>query len=146
MPIQDKAAFRCRNCGELEHAGHAAENSLPHACSVCGSGVVLHPKIQRLSQELADPKCTPARRVAIAAEMLALARAGDAEKQLVAENWEVLADATDARLKELGLSRGQVEKHAPWPKKESPDRPPQHIAAMTSSGVVAQDGVVGRKS
>lgn len=44
MPIQDKAAFRCKNCGHLEAAEHAGENALPHACSVCGAGVTFTPQ------------------------------------------------------------------------------------------------------
>jgi hypothetical protein len=44
-----------------------------------------------------------------AAMRVAMANPG---KNAHPENWEVLADATDTRLKELGLVRGQVEKHS----------------------------------
>jgi hypothetical protein len=43
MPYTDKPAFRCRKCSHLEAAGHAGEEILPHACSVCGSGVTFNP-------------------------------------------------------------------------------------------------------
>lgn len=31
---------RCKNCGRLETGDHAGINAIPHACRVCGSGVI----------------------------------------------------------------------------------------------------------
>lgn len=37
-------AFRCHTCGHLHTAEHAGEETIPAACSVCGSGVKFCPK------------------------------------------------------------------------------------------------------
>lgn len=37
-------AFRCKNCGRLEHGDNAGENVVPHSCTVCGHGVSFHPQ------------------------------------------------------------------------------------------------------
>lgn len=52
IAADDKAAFRCKECGHLEDSGSAGENALPHACSVCGSGVKFNP---RTGVKTADP-------------------------------------------------------------------------------------------
>lgn len=95
------AAFRCRNCGHLEDAGHAGDNELPHACSVCGAGVIHKPRLQQLSAELGDPNCSPERRVAIAKELSSL---GDERKQLIPSNWEVLVEHSGTGVPILGTT------------------------------------------
>lgn len=102
MPFTDKPAFRCKACGHLEAAEHAGEHDLPHACSVCGSGVCLSPRTKALADELASPNCTAERRMAIAAQ-LGKIQSGTEAKEFDPANWEVLADCTPDRLKELGL-------------------------------------------
>lgn len=85
------AAFRCRNCGHLEDSGHAGENMVPHACSVCGAGVILKPRLTQLSAELGNPACSEERRIAIAKELTTL---GNEPKQLDPSNWEVIGEHT----------------------------------------------------
>jgi hypothetical protein len=57
-------AFRCKNCGYLCHGEVAGQNSLPHACTVCGCGVRFTETGLKVHQRdnwevLAD--CTPER-------------------------------------------------------------------------------------
>lgn len=103
-------SFRCRKCGHFEPSGHAAESPQPHACSVCGGGVVF----------TAEP-------VKVLAELKAKYPDHNFKEYPVVPgikkiidhtNWEILHDATDARLEELGLKREQVEKHLAGPTTE----------------------------
>lgn len=126
-------AFRCKSCGRIESADAAGECQHPHACSVCGAGVILNPKTKALAGELADPNTTVERRVAIAAELLQLANTGDNTKLIHADNWEHLCDATDERLAELGLSRSDVVKHTPVPSQMN--RSPQNLVRTATEGV-----------
>lgn len=111
MPYEKKPAFRCKTCGHLESAEHAGENDVPHACSQCGAGVLHNPRLVELSQELASPETTKERRNAIALEIPRVATSGAGEKRVDPDNWEVLADATKKRLKELGIADTGVTKH-----------------------------------
>lgn len=102
-------AFRCKQCGRLHEAEHAGDNELPHACQVCGEGVRHGPDFRGLAEELCKPDLPAERRKQIADHL----RAGhnDTTKTLVQSNWEVLSDCTPERLKELGLTKGQVKRH-----------------------------------
>lgn len=106
-------AFRCKTCGRLEHAEHAGENLLPHACSVCGSGVKHAPAVEAIAEELGKPDLTAERRLQLAAELSSIAKAGPGAKTYDSDNWEVLADATPERLTELGIPHNKVTKHKP---------------------------------
>lgn len=55
-------------------------------------------------------------------------------KRVVTDNWEHLCMADDARLKELGLTRDQVEEHTPAKAPAPPDRPPRHVEARAGDG------------
>lgn len=146
--MSDLWAFRCKNCGRLETSDHAAEGEYPHACRVCGAGVVFrHAELAAmLTREGADIP-------ALAAE---IARCDPATKRLVPENWEVLADAPPERLAELGLSPDRVEAHEPWPRGEVPEHhrgrhfgvpaaqalppgPPRAVAAEAREGAATRD-------
>lgn len=59
-------------------------------------------------------------------------------KSAVPENWECLADATEERLAELGLTLDDVEPHTPWPR--GVNRDPQHIHVTVSDGAGTEDG------
>jgi phage FluMu protein Com len=110
-----QAAFRCKNCGHLVHAEHAGENELPHACPVCKAGVafVLEEPAQKradaIMAELTNPGLDREKGIALARELSALPR----KKALQPDNWEVLAQATPERLKELGLDECDVCAHQP---------------------------------
>lgn len=41
--MPESYAFRCKNCGHLEHAGHAGERDVPLTCRVCRRGVKYNP-------------------------------------------------------------------------------------------------------
>jgi hypothetical protein len=60
-------------------------------------------------------------------------------KQLVKENWDILHEATDTWLKELGLNRSQVCKHTPTPKTPNPD--PKQINVRVSETTASKDRV-----
>ncbi len=123
-------AFRCKNCGHLEPAAHAGECALPHACSVCGAGVTFGPekkKVEELLQGFADK--TPAETAEALMKLMA-----NPDKKAQPDNWEVLHDAQDARLTELGLTRADVVKHTPAP--PSGNRPPQVL--VRDAGDAAQ--------
>jgi hypothetical protein len=141
-------AFRCKSCGRLETSDHAAEGEVPHACRVCGAGVVFrHAELAAmLTQEGADIP-------ALAAD---IARCDPATKRLVPDNWEVLADAPPERLAELGLAPEQVASHEPWPRGEVPEHhrerhfgvpaarapapgPPRAVAAEAREGAASRD-------
>src|SRR3954451_443794 len=98
--MSDIWSFRCKNCGRLETSDHAAEGEFPHACRVCGAGVVF--RHAELAAALTEPGAD------IPALAGQIARCDPATKRLVPENWEVLADAPPERLAELGLSPEQV--------------------------------------
>jgi len=102
MPCKDKPAFRCKSCGHLEAAEHAGDHAVPHACSVCGAGVCLSPRTKKIADELASPNCSVERRQALAAELAKL-QPGTETKEFDPANWEVLADCTPERLKEIGV-------------------------------------------
>jgi hypothetical protein len=126
-------AFRCKVCGRLHEAGHAGDNELPHACQVCGAGVVF--RHAELAEELKKPGLTPERIVAIANE---IGKCDPASKRLVPENWEVLADATPQRLQELGLTPEVVAQHVPAVTKESAKKP-QAITVQAVERLTTQD-------
>lgn len=109
MPHQGNPVFRCKTCGHLESAEHAGEDHLPHACSVCGNGVIFaqsredviakHPPATVLSAEEFEDRVVLAPPWGV--------------KFLVFENWEVLADATPERHEELGVDLATVTRHEP---------------------------------
>jgi hypothetical protein len=146
-------AFRCKSCGRLETSDHAAEGETPHACSVCGAGVVFwHAE---LAAKLTEPGADIP---ALAAE---IAKCDPATKRLDPGNWEVLADAAPERLAELGLAPEQVEAHEPWPRGEVPEHhrarhfgvppgqaqsggPPRAAAAVEAREGVGTQDMAGR--
>ena len=101
-------AFRCKACGHLHHAGHAGDNALPHACCVCGSGVVLGMDPADMHAILTDPDLSEEQKVE---RIETLARRSQGAKKYVPENWEVLAGCDDKTLAKYGLTRDQVTKH-----------------------------------
>jgi hypothetical protein len=146
--MSDRFAFRCKNCGRLETSDHAAEGEFPHACRVCGAGVVF--RHAELAAMLTEPGADVP---ALAAQ---IARCDPATKRLVPENWEVLADAPPERLAELGLTPEQVTAHEPWPRGQVPEHHrerhfgvpaaqapagtgPRHVAAEAREGAGTRD-------
>lgn len=134
MAFTTHAAFRCKNCGHIESADAAGENDLPHACSCCGAGVVHAPHMKKLSEELARPDCTVERRLQIAKELV---KVNNDPKVLDPSNWECLCDMPPERLKELGLKKEQVVKHAP--KVKTAPKLDRTVAVHAEEKVKAQD-------
>jgi hypothetical protein len=91
-------AFRCKNCGRIEHAEHAGENDVPHACTVCGKGVTFTADADLAEQARKDKKQV-------------IEPMPGYFKIIDTENWEVLADAKPDRLKQLGIEPKHVVKH-----------------------------------
>lgn len=55
-------------------------------------------------------------------------------------NWEVLADASDERLADLGVSRDDVGAHEPWKVGETAEaRAPRRVEAGASDGPKSAD-------
>ncbi len=117
-------AFRCKNCGYLESAAHAGESPIPHACRVCKMGVVFAATAEDvLKHEHCRPHAEALKKCHAAGDLhkhhlqggrhVPLPAGIPASKYLIHENWEVLADADDARLTELNLSRNDVVRHTP---------------------------------
>jgi hypothetical protein len=102
-------AFRCKTCGHLHTSDYAGESSHPHSCAVCGSGVIFTTEPDKKRLELqARPGCEKH-----VYDSIPVVNKIGLHKLLDHANWEVLADASDERLKELELTREQVEKHVP---------------------------------
>jgi hypothetical protein len=151
--MSDRFAFRCRACGRLHTSDHAAEGETPHACSVCGAGVVF--RHAELAAKLTEPGADVP---ALAAE---IARCDPATKRLDPGNWEVLADAPPERLAELGLASEQVAAHEPWPKGQVPEHhlarhfgvppaagaagPPRAVAVEAHEGAGTRDVAGGER-
>lgn len=105
----EPVAFRCVSCGHLIRAASAGEDYVPHACDVCGRGVIFardeadvraqHPPAGTLSDEEFQDRL--------------ILNPPWGVKFLIYENWEVLAHADDARLEELGIAREAVAAHNP---------------------------------
>jgi DNA-directed RNA polymerase subunit RPC12/RpoP len=111
-PAGKTPAFRCKKCGFLEVAEQAGENELPHACPVCGGGVVINPRAQELARKLADPETSNSLRQSLTSEFVRVSQAEAGTKVLDPDNWEVLADLPETRLKKMGLSKKQVVRHS----------------------------------
>lgn len=132
-----RAAFRCVNCGHLVPPEHAGENERPHACPVCGRGVTFQidpsakDDLDRILREMADPG---ADRVRLLEQLTALPR----EKVYHPENWEVLAEADDARLEDLGLVPDDVCEHEP--EKITTPRQGRFFKAEADDGAGSDDG------
>ena len=58
-------------------------------------------------------------------------------KQLDPKNWEVLADVTPARLKELGLTTKDIERYTP--QSAAPNPSPGHTTASIGDGPGTKD-------
>lgn len=112
MPHNGEPAFRCKTCGHLEHAGHAGENAVPHACSVCGAGISYGPEKQKMEHIISEAGKgrNPAELMEELRRLLA-----NPNKAADPDNWEVLADAPPERLKELGLGDVRIIRHEGHP-------------------------------
>ncbi len=127
-----KISFRCKTCGHLEPATHAGDQTVPHACSVCGCGVRFGGDHAAFAAALRAAKTD--------AEIKSLCDAHSRQgtiKTLVPDNWEVLADAKPERLKELGLTAAEVERHVPANLSEPTLG--RHIAANAVDGTGVKD-------
>lgn len=108
-------AFRCKRCGHFITSEHAGENLLPHACSACSGGVseVISAdnkkRCDAIIAKLGKADTPDAERLSLAMKLSRLPR----EKVYHSDNWEVLADVTPERLKELELEDHHVVAHAP---------------------------------
>ncbi len=60
-------------------------------------------------------------------------------KTLNKDNWDVLADMTDAALSKIGLTRNDVEKHTPLPATNS--GPPKNISVHAADGIKISEKV-----
>jgi hypothetical protein len=131
-----KHAFRCKNCGRLEHADHAGDNELPHSCRVCGAGVTIGFDPLSLHKELVA--LVPAGQSLTEEEIRAAALKLYAKlnslppKTFQPGNWEVLADATPERLAALGLKHDHVSRHKPVLK---PAQDPKNVFRSVTDGV-----------
>lgn len=136
-------AFRCKQCGRLHTSDHAAEAPHPHACSVCGGGVIF--KHQELADEL--DAALEAGDKDRAKELVAQIRGCDpAAKKLLPDNWEVLADAEPERLKELGLEPEHAVKHAAWSKEDGIERDPVHLTREAAEANATSNGPAAAKA
>jgi predicted RNA-binding Zn-ribbon protein involved in translation (DUF1610 family) len=142
--VVHKAAFRCKNCGQLVRGEHAGENLLPHACPVCKAGVTLaidpsaKARFDEIVKELGDINTAPQRRDVLARELADLPR----EKLYHEDNWEVLADCDGKRLKELGLKPEHVGKYEP--KVITKPRQGRVVRAEAADGPAVSDGAKGK--
>src|ERR1019366_1577344 len=98
-------------------------------------GVTHDPEMERLGKELTT--CNDARKLEIALQLTS-GRRQVGPKTFQPENWEVLADATPERLKELNLEPAEVERHVPAPSTES-GRPAQHTSVTAADGTGTKD-------
>lgn len=129
-------AFRCKSCGRLHHAEHAGDNEVPHSCTVCGSGVTWNAPAVKIAQSIANPDLTDAQRKQMASDLERALK--NQEKGYDPSNWEVLHDATDERLAELGINRAHVVRHVPT----SPSQPnpnPQNLSLHTTEPPTIKD-------
>lgn len=146
MPCKDKAAFRCKTCGHLEGPEAAGENHVPHACSVCGSGITLNPTTSQLATELCDPSITTERRLQIASQLQQIARTGENQKHANPDNWEVLHDCDDHRLGELGLVRSGVCQHSHYEDEQGNKQTPKTVKAGPVVGRTITMSIAGQET
>lgn len=106
--MSDKKAFRCKNCGFLHTVGDAGENEYPHSCRVCGKGVTHSMLHHEIDQMIAKNDHQGLAKLAGQVQRKEI-NVNDQTKTVYPDNWEILADASPARLKELGLAKDQVE-------------------------------------
>ena len=132
-----KVAFRCKSCGRLHTSDDAGEANHPGACSVCGAGVIFGQGHDEFAKAIVDPKLSHEQRTEMARKF-----SGKATKWThVPENWEILADANDARLAELGLKKEDVEKHVPLAPGQI-TRPPHEIIVVGGEAPLVKDKAV----
>lgn len=138
-----KYAFRCKSCGRLETSEQAAELEHPAACRVCGGGRELgtaHKEmVSQIHSELVNSKLSKDKLQEIVGRM---------SKNLVGSptlsltNWEILAECSSKRLKELGLTTSDVEKHTPWKRGEVPQEyKPRHFMIVAEDNAGVEDKV-----
>ena len=130
-------AFRCKKCGHLHEGCVAGEQSLPISCSVCHAGVTIGGTLKSLAAKMATPGLSDAERQSIAVE---ISKINAMEHTFQPDVWEVLADATPARLAELQLTPDQVERYTPAPAVPA-TRGPQAVALNAGDGVKVQSKV-----
>ena len=116
-----KHCFRCKNCGHLEHSGHAGERTVPLKCRVCKKGVVsVNQEMDVPEQQNRDnlKKACPdlfeglndmevgQRWLRLGHNMVAFADHS---------NWQILADMTAEELKAIDhtLCPEHCERHTP---------------------------------
>lgn len=121
--VHPTRAFRCKSCGHLSQAEHAGENDVPHACRVCGKGVT-HTGDKNIAE------------AAKALGKIVLEPMPNYYKIVDNDNWEVLADCTPERLKELGIEPEHVTKHCG---EEFKERQAKLVAAAATDGIGAKD-------
>jgi hypothetical protein len=134
-----KKAFRCKTCGFLTHANHAGEQAVPYACQVCHAGVEFNAQDVEVRDAIKD-KLIIAARAGDSAAMNGLIRQLHnipLKKTFNPDNWEVLADAKPERLKQIGLSTSDVERHVPAKKGEN--REPKNISAVAVDATAVKD-------
>lgn len=137
-----KYAFRCKNCGHLMSAGTAGENQFPHACSVCGKGVTHSELHHEIDRALARRDSDGLDKIADKIQNRQI-DVNDQTKTVYPSNWEILEEVTPARLKELGLTKDEVE--APPPEAQAaPGEESQKVVGRPFR-VFAEEGVSGKE-
>lgn len=101
-----KYAFRCKNCGRLEGSAAAGECEHPHACRVCGAGVVMTMNHPNTLMALADQHGAHV-------EFKSMPVGAGIHKVIDHTPWEILAECDAERLAEIGLGYDDVEEHVP---------------------------------
>lgn len=142
-----KYSFRCKNCGHLEGGDAAAESTHPHACRVCGRGIIFamtpedalkHEHAQSHKEALAKiapNHLTDENNYPIGGRVCKLPFG---VKFVMYENWETLWDAKPERLKELGLTLEEIKEHVPWEKKGN-NPTPKSTSVEATENLAATD-------
>lgn len=102
-------SFRCKHCSHLSSSENAGECAHPHACQVCGRGVVF--ERDKIADAMMKDGITKEELIALANK---LRTTDPAAKEIDPSNWEHLHECSPERLKELGIEAHQVKKHQPF--------------------------------
>lgn len=132
VPGTESVAFRCKTCGCLHTSAYAGAADHPHACRICDEGIRYFPSLITATEEmrkvLDDPTYQAIDGVNCRFIGPRLYKVWDRSA------WEVLHDATDERLTELGLDRKCVAKHVPGNSGVANVGPAQNIRRDVTEG------------
>jgi len=143
----EKFGFACKNCGKLIHAQHAGENEVPYSCPNCGAGIhigydpmAFH---EHMESMIPKGKALTAKEVTeLSKKIHEKVKALPTQRTCFPDNFIVLHELDEDKLKHHGLTKAQVVKHVPHAKVPK-ERPPQNIIRGTADGMVGGDAGVG---